>query len=169
MALTLNILLGINWKRSTLILLSSFFRCNADLTSAVGGHNGSRLRSILADLQRPRIWAQIRGDGGLRDLSQWVQLCTSRDMEPKSNSIFNLCSSAIRVLNNLCYCQGNDGLPDWAWWWNADAGLTQLTDEKNADAGLALSRHAGISLKALTSYSKYKNFPIFLDIYSKLS
>ncbi len=28
----------------------------------------------------PRIWAQMRGRRGLRGLSQWEQMCTSRDM-----------------------------------------------------------------------------------------
>jgi hypothetical protein len=42
----------------------------------LGGHEETS--SILADQWRPRIWAQMRGDGGeLRGLSQCVQLYTS--------------------------------------------------------------------------------------------
>ncbi len=33
---------------------------------------------------------------------------------------------------------------DWPWCRNADAGLTQLTTGKNADAGLAFFRHPGV-------------------------
>jgi hypothetical protein len=47
-ALTLNILQGKTWKRHTLILLSSLFCRNADLTSSAGGHK--EMSSILADL-----------------------------------------------------------------------------------------------------------------------
>jgi len=34
------------------------------------------MSSILADQKRPRIWAQMQGDGELRGLTQGVQLYT---------------------------------------------------------------------------------------------
>ncbi len=39
-----------------------------------GGYK--EMSSILADQQRPRIWAQGGGGGELRGLSQWVQMYT---------------------------------------------------------------------------------------------
>ncbi len=45
---------------------------------------------ILADQHPPRIWAQMRGGGGLRGLSEWVQLCTWSPYKLwRSNSIVN--------------------------------------------------------------------------------
>jgi hypothetical protein len=53
-----------------------------------------RCRLSLADQQRPRLGAQMRGEGGggeLRGLSQYEQVCTwSPNKLWRSNSIFNL-------------------------------------------------------------------------------
>ncbi len=47
----------------------------------------------------PRIWAQMRGGGGLRGLSQWVKLYSPNKFW-KSNSVFNLCLLGWRWMNN---------------------------------------------------------------------
>ncbi len=41
------------------------------------------MSSIFADQKRPRNTSPNEGVGGSCILSQWAQLCTSRDMEPK--------------------------------------------------------------------------------------
>jgi hypothetical protein len=62
-----------------------------------GGHK--EMSSISADQEPPRIWAQMQGGGGLRGLSQWVQLCTwSPNKLWSSNSILNLWFHFFRLL-----------------------------------------------------------------------
>ncbi len=57
------------------------------LCNPLGGQK--EMSSIFADPERSRIRVSLQGDGGgggggrLLGLSQSVQLCTSRDMEPK--------------------------------------------------------------------------------------
>ncbi len=62
--------------------------------SVAEGHK--KMSSILADQYCPCIWAQMRGEGVLRGLSQWVQLCTwSPNKLWRSKSIFNLWSIVL--------------------------------------------------------------------------
>ncbi len=54
-----------------------FSSCNLRFRAAFYTWGFKEMSSILADQQRPRIWAQMRGKGGeLRGLCQWVQLYT---------------------------------------------------------------------------------------------
>ncbi len=89
------------WASYPVIIMKQFFSlhtslhtvhiCNSETRWALPrGHK--EMSSVFADQQPPRIWAQMRGRGDLRGLSQWVQLCTWRlNKLWRSNSIFNLC------------------------------------------------------------------------------
>ncbi len=112
-----------------------------------GGHK--EMSSILADQYRPRIWAQMRGEGGL---SQWEQLCTrSPNKRWRSNSILNLwysyrltgyysadlsksaCTldntiSLMYVVINYQWCSWHlNTVPQSLWWFSAFWGVVLNT------------------------------------------
>ncbi len=70
-------------KLCRILLISFLYQFKID---APRGYK--EMSSILAEPERPSIWAQMRGGGRLRGLSQWVHRSPIKHW--RSNSIFNL-------------------------------------------------------------------------------
>jgi hypothetical protein len=72
-----------------------------------------------------------------------------------SSSIANICVWSLghwlNSINGQCRTNPWLAVPHWPWCRNADAGLTQLTNRKNADARLTFFQHSGI---LVSTYNK---------------